>query len=118
MPSKRFNNYLLTYRKRTGLSQSELAFLFGCKSGTKIARYERCARVPSLKTALAYEAILGAPVSTLFAGLYSEVETKAKKRATDLARTLQNKKHDRITPRKLELLRMITVARDIIAENE
>lgn len=118
MPRKKLNNYLRTYRKRAGFSQRELAFLFGCKSGAKVTRYERFVRRPTLRTALAYEAIFGASVRELFAGMYLEVERETAKRAAVLAQRLRTKKRDRLTPRKLELLRMITVAPDIIAENE
>ena len=44
--------YLRTYRKRGCLTQGELGFLLGSRSGTKISRYERLARTPTLKTAI------------------------------------------------------------------
>jgi len=118
MPHKRLKNYLLTCRKRSGLSQRDLAFLFGCKSGAKVTRYERFVRNPNLRTALAYEAIFGTAVRELFAGAYSEVEAETRKRAAELSRKLQAEKPDRLTKRKLEFLRMIIVARDIASENK
>ena len=42
-------NYLRTYRKRSNLSQDEVAFLLGCRGGTKVSRYERHARKPNLE---------------------------------------------------------------------
>jgi len=66
----KLNNYLRTYRKRASLSQDEVAYLLGCRSGAKVSRYERFARQPTLQTALAYEAIFGVPVRELFAGIY------------------------------------------------
>lgn len=118
MPRRKLNNYLRTFRKRAGFSQRELAFLLGCKNAAKVTRYERFVRQPTLRTALAYEAIFGAPVRELFAGIYSEVEREAAKRAALLGRRLQNRKPDRLTVRKLELLRMIAITADIVAENE
>lgn len=118
MPRKKLTNYLLTYRKRAGLSQSDVAFLFGCKSRAKVTRYERFTRQPNLRTTLAYEAIFGASVSELFAGVYAEVEAETRKRAAELSRKLQAEKPDRFTKRKLELLRMIIIARDVDSENE
>jgi len=49
--------------------------------GIKVCRDEKTAREPSLKTALAYQAIYGQPVSELFAGLYEEVAHDVAERA-------------------------------------
>ena len=70
---------------RLALSQDEVSFLLGGQSGTKACRYERFARVPSLETALAYEAIFKTPVSELFGGLYQKVEREVAERAKILA---------------------------------
>jgi|SRR6266576_4678451 len=59
--SHKLENYLRTYRKQSGLSQDEVAFLLGCQTGTKVSRYERFARKPSLETLFAYEVVFGAP---------------------------------------------------------
>jgi len=73
MAARRLNNYLLTHRKHSGLSQSELAFLVRLKDKSEFSRYEWGHREPSLRTALACEAVFGAPVSELFAGLNDSV---------------------------------------------
>lgn len=73
MASHSLQNYLRMYRKRAGLSQDEVAFLLGVKSGAKVSRYERRRRVPPLETALAYEAIFRIPVRELFLGTYEQV---------------------------------------------
>jgi transcriptional regulator with XRE-family HTH domain len=107
----KLQNYLRTYRKRTGLSQDEVAFLLGCQGptgGAKVSRYERFSRKPSLETALAYEAVFGIPGRELFAGIFQKVEEKTKKRAQLLARKLNGGKPDRMTRRKLETLASIS----------
>ena len=71
--SHKLENYLRTYRKRSGLSQDEVAYLLGCQNGTKVSRYERFARKPSLETLFAYEVVFGAPARELFAGVYQKV---------------------------------------------
>ena len=79
----RLPNYLRTTRKRTALSQEEVAFLLGVNGmdkGIKVCRDENLARVPTLQIALAYEAIYGIPVRNLFAGLYERVEQKVAER--------------------------------------
>jgi len=68
-----------------------VAFLLGCRSGTKVSRYERFARVPTLRTALAYEAIFHKPLRELFAGLYQEIEKETERRAQRLAARLSKK---------------------------
>ncbi|MEX2116819.1 MAG: helix-turn-helix transcriptional regulator, partial [Bacteroidota bacterium] len=102
--TKRLQNYLRTFRKRTGLSQDEIAFLLGCQSGSKVSRCERLRRVPNLETALAYEVIFRVPVRELFAGLFEKVERKTIRRVGQLARKLHNSKGDRFSERKLEAL--------------
>ena len=76
MATHKLENYLRTYRKRSGLTQREVAFLVGCRNGAQVSRYEKRRRLPPLRTALAFEAAFGVPVSVLFAGL-REVAGKA-----------------------------------------
>src|ERR1041384_6782549 len=84
MSSTPLPNYLLANRKRSRLSQDEVAFLLGVQSGAKVCRHERFVREPSLATALAYEAILQRPVSELFGGLYKKIEQEVAARAKTL----------------------------------
>jgi transcriptional regulator with XRE-family HTH domain len=81
MPPKRFDNYIRMFRKQRGLSQDELAFLLGWKSGFGVSRFERGEREPSLETLLAMEAIFGIPIRELYAGRFQKVEASVKERA-------------------------------------
>lgn len=83
----KLDNYLRMYRKRAGLSQDELAYLLGVKTGTVASRYERFRRTPTLETALVCAVIYDVPVKELFAG----VTDKAKKTVTHRARVLKNR---------------------------
>jgi transcriptional regulator with XRE-family HTH domain len=74
-------SYLRTHRKRGGLTQDEMAFLLGCRSGTKISRFERLARRPNLKTALACQVVFGVPAHQIFPGVFAEVEKIVAERA-------------------------------------
>jgi transcriptional regulator with XRE-family HTH domain len=93
------SNYLRTHRKKSALSQEEVAFLLGGigeSKGSRISRYESCNREPSLAAALAYEIIYGKPVRELFAGLYEQVQLDVAKRAKILGfrkRGLDAKRH-------------------------
>src|SRR5437867_9936650 len=107
----RLSNYLRTHRKRVGLSQDDVAFLLGCRSGAKVSRYERLARRPSLETAFAYEAVFGVPARELFAGVYEKVEEEIRKRARVLAGKLKAAQPDRTIRRKMEALQAMTAAR-------
>jgi transcriptional regulator with XRE-family HTH domain len=77
---------LRAYRKRSGLSKDDIAFLLGCKSATALARYESCSRAPQLRSALALEVILHAHVCELFAGIHEDAEREVADRARTLAR--------------------------------
>ena len=88
MSSPQLTNYLKTNRNRLALWQEETAFLLGFKGedkGAKVCRDEKFKREPSLRSALAYEAIYGRPVRELFAGLYQEVEEEVAERAKILS---------------------------------
>ena len=94
MSSPQLPNYLRANRKRLALSQDEVAFLLGTKSGAKVSRYEHFVRVPGLETALAYEVIFKRPVSELFGGLYQKVEQEVAERA----KILTEERKDRNRP--------------------
>jgi transcriptional regulator with XRE-family HTH domain len=86
MPS--LPHYLRTSRKQISLSQEEVAFLLGVKGmdrGGKVSRDESHARVPTLETALAYEAIYGKPIRELFAGPYERIAQDVSSRAKILS---------------------------------
>lgn len=83
-------HYARRCRKRAGLSQDEVARLLGTKCGTKVSRYERFARLPTLATAFAYEVLFGVPASELFAGVFASVRTATLARARGLLKELRN----------------------------
>jgi transcriptional regulator with XRE-family HTH domain len=89
--TKRLDNYLRSYRKRSGLTQSEVGFLLGRKHGAQISRYEKRRRLPPLQIALALEALLGIPVSQLFAGIHEGANDDVRKRMLTLRSQLQAK---------------------------
>jgi DNA-binding XRE family transcriptional regulator len=76
MPPRKLLHYLRSYRKVVGLSQGELAHLLGCRYGAKVSRYEVFSRMPSMRTAVAYEIIFRAPLKSLFPDLYLQVHKR------------------------------------------
>lgn len=97
-------NYLKTFRRRAGLSQRDLGFLMGYSPGV-ITRYERGRRVPSLATALAFEAALGVPVNQLFSGMSQQIGDEVDDRVVILAKGISPESRTRRLQRKLGWLR-------------
>jgi transcriptional regulator with XRE-family HTH domain len=91
MATQRLPNYLRTYRKHSGLSQSDISFLTRLKSKSDLSRYERNLRQPSLRTALACQELYGVAVSDLFAGLSDSVGKNTRNRMKRLRTRLQAK---------------------------
>ena len=75
---------LRTLRKKSGLSQCDLAYIVGFQSEIPVVRHERSKAIPNLLTALAYEVIFQAPISVQFRGLYESVEAAIEERLAEL----------------------------------
>ena len=84
-------NYLRTYRRRTFLSQDEVAFLLGVKTGTRVTRHEGANRTPTMETALGYEVLFGVPLRELFASEALKVETIIRERLPELIREVEER---------------------------
>src|SRR6266566_9083033 len=66
MPTARLPNYIRRHRKRSCLTQEDVAFLLGSKSSASVSRHERFKQTPDLQTLLAYEILFRTPVRNLF----------------------------------------------------
>jgi transcriptional regulator with XRE-family HTH domain len=108
--SRRLENYLRAHRKRSGLSQDDVAFLLGTRSGTRVSRYESFARTPALRTALGLAALYRTAAAELFAGLYEKERHRAAAQARALVLRLEKSASDRHTARKVATLRAIASA--------
>jgi transcriptional regulator with XRE-family HTH domain len=106
--SHKLQNYLRTYRKRSGLTQDEMAYLLGCESGTKLSRYERFSRKPGLETTLGCAIVFGAPCRDVFGGTWEKVEREIKRRAQLLTRRISRATPTPMATQKLEILQAIT----------
>jgi len=84
MTSDPSSAHLRNLRKRSGLSQKELAHILGFRSGVPISRHERSESVPDLLTAFGYEAIFRVPITQMFPGLYETVELGIEERLTNM----------------------------------
>ena len=102
--SNTISSYLRTYRKRSGLTQSEVAFLLGARDGTKVSRYERLSRRPNLQTTIGLQAIFGLATKEILPRLFMAVERRVFERADLLSRLLRKLPDSRRTRRKLAFL--------------
>lgn len=110
MATQKLENYLRTFRKRSGLTQREVAFLLGCRNGTHVSHYEKRQRLPTLKTSLACELVFQAPVSELFPGLRVSVGKEVEKRKTELtAKLREDSSAGKVTPLTAQKLRWLTM---------
>jgi len=80
--------YLRTHRKRSGLSQQEVAELIAAVSGTTVYRHEASHRSLSLADAFTYEALFSVPASALFPGEYRKARALIEARAIALLEKL------------------------------
>jgi transcriptional regulator with XRE-family HTH domain len=90
--SQQLPNYLRSHRKKTGLSQKEVAYLIGVCTGSRVSRYERFVSHPQLETVLAFEMVFGTQAQFLFGGMYSKVEAEVSERARILSARVKRAK--------------------------
>jgi transcriptional regulator with XRE-family HTH domain len=115
MTSLKLPNYIRTYRKRTNLTQKEVAFLLGSKTSAHVCRHERLEQSPNLQTLLAYEILFRTPVRNLFGEMNQDVEQKLLQRIRLLVRKLVNSGNSRVKARKIEILNEILNERSLSA---
>src|SRR5579859_3924859 len=104
MSSAKLPNYIRMYRKRTHLTQNEVAFILGYKTSANICRHERLKQTPNLQTLLAYEILFGTPVRNLYSGVHQDVEQKLVYRIRLLIQKLTKSGQSRLKVRKIEFL--------------
>lgn len=80
----RHESYIRSYRRKSRLSQEDVAFLLGGTSGTSVSRHERGRRAPTVQTALAYEIILGKAVGQLYSRFHEVLRADIARRAAEL----------------------------------
>ena len=101
--AQRLKVYLRTFRRRSGLTQREFAFLLGLKHGAAVSRIERSKRVPSLVWARASVLVFGTRARELFPGIFSEVHEAVLRRVYELYEELQGNP-SKATRAKLDFL--------------
>ena len=96
-------NYLSLHRKKWALSQRELAGLLGHASRSVVSRLELGGGRPSLRFALACQAVFGLGVADLFPDLFDQHQDAVMRRAAAFDAQLRGRT-DPASVRKRELL--------------
>ena len=96
--------YLRTYRRRTCLSQDDVAFLLGSLDGGIVSRHERGHRTPVLAGLLGYSLVFNASLHQLYEGTSRNVQAIVCKRARGLLRSLERQPHTPVRQRKIAVL--------------
>lgn len=103
----KYFNYAKTCRKKTGLSQNEVAYLIGLKSPHFISQTELGNENPALSRLLLYHILCDKQVEKIFPDLSEKVSLDIFKRIAKLSKQLQNKKQTEIIKRKIMNLDLI-----------
>ncbi len=102
MPTRSYS-LVRAYRRRWGLTQTEVAALLGITSSTTVSRIERSIRRPTATNVIAYCILFGVPASELFVSLHDEIEEIVAAAAKHLYDELETK-DDKLSLRKREFL--------------
>lgn len=74
MSSSSVGTYLRFLRRKSGLSQKELARILGTVTGGQVSRHERSVSPPTLIAAFGYQVMFRQPASEIFPGLFHTIE--------------------------------------------
>jgi DNA-binding XRE family transcriptional regulator len=108
MTAKSIACRLRTLRRKSGLSQSELAKILGLRSDVPVSLHEHSATAPSLESSLGYAIVFRVPVSEIFPGIFHVIEKGIEERLEVLEKKLHEStakgRNAEIVARKLEFL--------------
>ena len=76
-------NFLRLYRKRTPLTQGDVAFLLGLSDESNISRYEKGQREPGLDFLISYHLLFNTSIESFF-------EYKSRERCDELMEKIKN----------------------------
>jgi DNA-binding XRE family transcriptional regulator len=84
MTSSSVGTYLRFLRRKSGLTQRQLAQVLGSVTRNQVSRHERSVAAPSLIAALGYQTVFHEPISDIFPGLYHTVAAGVEERLEEL----------------------------------
>ena len=101
-------NHLNITRKKSGLTQSDMATLLGIKEHSSICRHEKGKRTPPIDMILSYHIIFDRSVEDLFYGYRKILIEKIKNRIPLLIEELQQLQQRQPTPRIMQRLELLS----------
>lgn len=106
MAQRKPHSYIRTHRRKSGLTQHELATILGYKRDAQVCRHERADVTPTFLIALGYEILFRVPLAELFPGVYETVERAIEQRVAQMEEAFQQESGKgpgaEATARKLE----------------
>jgi DNA-binding XRE family transcriptional regulator len=99
--------YLRALRRKSALSQEDVAFLLGTFTGTRVSRHETGACVPPLEVVLAYAIIFDATVDEIYDDDLARIVANLHRRARKLHESLAHRLKDRLREEKRATLKRI-----------
>src|SRR5437868_6847113 len=106
--NKQLKNYVRPFRRRSGLTQREFAFLVG---GASVSRIERFKQAPNLLAMHASVLLFGVQAAELFPHPLGEVHKALKYRANELYEQLQGNR-SKVARTKLNFLEEVLARLD------
>lgn len=110
--------YFRTVRLRSGLTQSDVAFLMGWKQRNLISLLETRAREPSLNIIVGYRVIFGAQLRDLMPGRICDVRRSVKCRASMLLPQLKALPKSPIVEARIKMIEKIINNKKLTKRNE
>ncbi len=99
MAKRYLTNYLRAYRKSSGLTQAEAAFVVGINR-SDLWHYETDRREPSLRVVIALQVLYRIPIWKLFARVYQAGVSATRRRL----RALESKLLNETSPRRSKMI--------------
>jgi len=86
---KSLQNYLKLYRKKSPLTQSDIAFLLDLPDYSNISRYENSQRVPNIDLLITYHYLFKTPIESFFKLQSNEILISLRQRIELLIKELR-----------------------------
>src|SRR3982074_3411058 len=112
MAKRYLANYLRVYRKSSGLTQAEAAYVVGINR-TDLWHYETGRREPSLRVLIALQVLYRIPIWRLFAGVYQAGVSATKHRMRALRDKLLKPTSPNMSKQQAQKLAWISAGLDV-----
>lgn len=98
------HNYLSLTRKKSFLTQSDIAFVMKLPDYANVSRWENGQREPSLEALLLFELLFDTPIAVLFERLKCELVPILAERIMTRIQQLKESPSDSTTPKRIDYL--------------